>query len=256
MSAWREELHPRDTKGEFAKGGNSWVGKLSQRMGSDMRSANRAQIQNWWDGLSGDDKSTVRETITSGAKQPTNIRLSLQQLQRLLDGKPLQTSHDTGHKGSGYDAQRQAWEEAHGLDHPSYGYVGAPGSLDLYADHEITLKPSARSRTTVSVGDSLNGETDVTPINDVRKLSDDQLLDLVSPVETQPGGLANGRFKQFMEAQVSGGIRLSDVAQVHVPSDTPDDIVKALKKAGIKVNIQLSEEELALEAARRKLGLI
>jgi hypothetical protein len=35
MSAWREELHPRDGKGEFTHG-SGWASKLSDRIGSDI----------------------------------------------------------------------------------------------------------------------------------------------------------------------------------------------------------------------------
>jgi len=139
-------------------------------------------------------------------------------------------------------------------DRPVYGYVAVAGIepalsegrklpgireregqedvLSSYGKVQVVLRPEVRERTTATVGDSLDeiGFLRPSPVNDP---SIDSLgfrkLDRV----TEPGFTRSG----YVEAQIHGGIRTEDIAEVVFPDDPDRATVAALERQGVSWRI-------------------
>lgn len=103
----------------------------------------------------------------------------------------------------------------------------------------------------MSAGDSLNGMLDVRRPDEIESLGDKELMGMIGRQEFR--ALVQGEFLTYMEAQIPN-IKVSDIESITVPSDASDELIQRLRKAGIKVIVQKSEEDLLMEELMRKLG--
>ena len=112
---------------------------------------------------------------------------------------------------------------------PIYGYVQmdeTPSSLDSYGDVEVVLKDHVRSRTTASVGDSLDFGLLPTPIDDPSWESTNPRVHLKLG-QTPPYGA------WYVEAQVHNGVTTDDIEKVRLPREPNARVAAALKRRGI-----------------------
>ena len=139
-------------------------------------------------------------------------------------------------------AERLLWgypEDTDPAARPVYGYVMPNGVmpskdksdelLSYYGRIQIVLKPQVANRATVSFADSLDGFSRVrpSPIDDVSWESAPLTPDI--NVYKAPGFTDNS----YIEAQIHGGVKTSDIAEVVFPSTPEVETQKALEKAGI-----------------------
>lgn len=225
-----------------------------------VKNDNRKQVDDWWGKLDDDQKSNVRAAIREKAEGSVNLKMTSSSLFSVLKSGRFKTAHEVQSGASGdqdYLKIRKDYEdEVMGLsgvkqrERPIYGFMGEPGDVNAYGDYAVTFKDRIKNRTTVSVGDSLNGMLDVHPLSEITRLSDPDLLGSIGKHEVY--ALKAGGFQQYMEVQLSD-VRVSDIDFVTAPSDISDDLREALERTGIEVRIQLSEEEELLAELARKL---
>jgi hypothetical protein len=127
---------------------------------------------------------------------------------------------------------------------PIYGYMdtdfdGHVPAVENYGDVKITLKDAVSGRTTFVAGDSLNSKLIPVLITDARtgNLSNKALTD--ASVNEGFGGLT-GRRVGYFEAQIHGGVSVSDIKSVEVNKygRVEQTTYDALKKLGIKVKVE------------------
>jgi hypothetical protein len=171
------------------------------------------------------------------------MRISPLLFGKVLISELFKNQHQTGtSKGTLNPALRARWESgAFGLDQygppesfPIYGYMSPPGQSNLddyassYGSVRVLFKDSVKDRITISAGDSLGGSYMPTPINDIGLTSVDgravALTDL--PADSSPTQVASG--VGYIEAQIHGGLAISDVARVQFSPTAPPS--KAMQK--------------------------
>lgn len=202
-----------------------------------------------------------RDSLNMMSEDPTVVGMNRKALHGLLTEGRMKTltelHHETTQKSgpSGleertdhlwpmYYAGRDAYEQhVMGLagtkpEHrPIYGSVTDAPESNPYGNYQVELKPHVRNRTTVTMGDSFNTRRIPKPIDDVPHLSHDEVREMTDRDEVNHLG-TNGVAKTYMEAQVHGGLRPSDVARVHIyhtPDDTDRELFDRARQHGIDV---------------------
>jgi hypothetical protein len=130
-----------------------------------------------------------------------------------------------------------------------YGYLAKKenvydnNNLDHYGDVVVVLKKEARKRTTFVEGDSLdenhNGKyrtspspIDIPSIYSLKPSRHETKLNKIENPDFQVGGR---EVSPYWEAQIHGGVKVSDIEKVVFTSDSPSDTLKnALKSKKIK----------------------
>jgi hypothetical protein len=150
----------------------------------------------------------------------------------LRDG--VKNQFETGESGGVLDNDVRAVDElahhgirpgAPGEERPVYGYIGRPGeehplAVHNYGDVTLVLKDSARSRTTVTLGDSLNTHATPVPLDGevtARQVSDASARTVFGndhKVAAKHGSKPLDRGVMYMEAQIMGGVRLEDISRI------------------------------------------
>ncbi len=141
--------------------------------------------------------------------------------------------------------------------HPAYGYVrdpsGAPSGADTYGPISLVLREDVRSRTTVSVGDSLGrpSESFPGPLDDLGRYSGAPMHVGIARARTAEeyaqyleGGLdpddEGGFYRNlYVEAQVHGGVTFLDVDEVVFTGAAPSAQVQArLSALGMRWSVR------------------
>lgn len=130
---------------------------------------------------------------------------------------------------------------------PIYGLVHPLGvqsthaiSASQYGDVQFVLKPSVVSRSTFTVGDSLStGRGFSSATNPTRTLRGWN-----TPEETL-NRIRTGQKQGYTEAQIHGGLKLSDISHVVINHGTVLDpkVVKRLEKLGIEIKFTSETEQ-------------
>ena len=196
-------------------------------------------------------------------------------LRDILDGGRFKTSHEGARRAAGLGTDiehRRLGEQVQGVPagtpherRPVYGYVAVGGIepalhagvqtpgireregqedvLSAYGQIQVVLKPHVRGRTTATVGDSLDdiGFIRPTPIDSPGAESVGSYLDWLS----RPGFSRTG----YVEAQVYGGVRVEDIAEVVFPDQPAAYTVAALERAGISWRV-LRQDWAAIVSGR------
>jgi len=141
---------------------------------------------------------------------------------------------------------------------PIYGYVAeddssaiATSALEQYGDYRVVLKDSVRDRTTMTIGDSMNTGARPIPMfgkttsrarfNSFGKFSgtpDPPLRGFIAS-DFEPTQLS-GYGELYAEAQIFGGVKLSDIARV-VWTDTGKTLSPRIRKRLADLKIPLEE---------------
>jgi len=178
------------------------------------------------------------------SESAVSIRAPVMAVESILESGRFKNQYETGKSKGAYNpklrqkVESKAFNVKPGEDpanYPIYGYMGNPGYTDRgvtqYGAVEFVLKSSIRNRTTFTVGDSFggfaDGEVGATPVNNPGKLS----WDLSSMyVHDDAFQVVN-----YVEAQIHGGIKLSDIDHVVMHGTQPEYSVarSALEAAGI-----------------------
>ncbi len=155
-------------------------------------------------------------------------------------------------------------QEADAKARPMYGYLEHPDRMlshgyavgDNYGAIQVKLKDSLKDRTSYTIGDSLDDRgtwggyaaavNDPLPIA-IGKTRDHRNMGGLHTAE-QSAGMNTETFKgvyhdgrvitpSYIEAQIHGGLKHSDIAEVRIPkdSDVAEKTIKKLEKAGVKV---------------------
>lgn len=153
----------------------------------------------------------------------------------LSDGR-FMSQFEVGDSGGAYDPDMRAMQETAVFDHhphvvpaarPIYGYVAPDGKVTAngvsqYGETRFVLKPDVATRTTMTVGDSLN--THATPVpmtGDVtaRDISNSAARTFFGDSGQRLATAGISRFVDwdYFEAQIHGGVSLDDVLEVHLP---------------------------------------
>lgn len=167
----------------------------------------------------------------------------------------------TGEDKADYDAHRKQAEArlfgiptmASGEDRPVYGYMEHPDrQLSMgdalgsnYGQVQLVLKPEVKGRSTYTMGDSLDDNNVEHPrvgaANDPAKHSGVTVKPDMTITATEYGEVA--RPIRYVEAQVFGGVKLSDIQEVRVPYNVKlhPKVSEVLLKASIGVSLVPSE---------------
>jgi hypothetical protein len=183
------------------------------------------------------------------------VRVKPDALDAIVRDGRMKPVSETGRSGSlggtsaAYRTKRRDAEEmlfgipsdAPGPDRPIYGYVAMEGVdsppsdtgfLAQYGSIQVVLKDTVRTRTTASVGDSIDDDTLPSPIDDPSWQSFNGNAHWASGYD---GTSAGGPW--FVEAHVHGGVRLDDIHEVVFAEPPAPDVVERLDAAGVRHRI-------------------
>jgi hypothetical protein len=159
------------------------------------------------------------------------VRVPIEALSMIVSDGRLRSQHETGSSMGFYDPglRTQAEQRLFGTDpattpldmRPIYGYVEggaqkmrpdaiAPDYVQGYGEVVIRLKPSVAERTTITVGDSLNGD-------------DENRGPIGLPVRGAVGrdlaaaAVSSDGVVPYVETQVHGGLTTQDIREVYIP---------------------------------------
>jgi hypothetical protein len=189
------------------------------------------------------------ETRTSGGKLDVGVRKVGEGLATAtpagtkLADRPVYgylTDNETVHT---YESKRDAvkalegeWSDKHTLDRTlDWQTITSVNNyqVDQYGDIRVVLKPSVRERTTTTIGDSLrtgvmaDGMTNPKP-------------DLVNMGLYKAGAAAHmtgNPTANYLEAQIHGGVKVSDISRIYAPRDTVDAVENMLFVAGLDIPV-------------------
>lgn len=175
------------------------------------------------------------------------VRVTEETLDRIVADGRFKTQFETKRSGGGYVPTKRAALEsmmfglpanADPATRPIYGYVAIEGIgpvrtsqdlLNTYGQVQVVLKDSVRSRTTASVGDSLDRKVLPSPI-------DDPSWESFNPAyhwSKYDFDYADHRAVLYPEAQVHGGVTVDDVEEVVFSVQPSEATQKALADKGI-----------------------
>lgn len=194
--------------------------------------------------------------------KPTVIRVTDDALGKILESGRVKTSLEPGVRRAptlvASRERRRLGEQISGVSddvpleqRPVYGYVAIAGIeaslpegrklsgiaeregqedvLSVYGKVQVVLKPQVRDRTTVTVGDSLDEIAFVRP----SPIDNPSALSIGIHNLDRPGFTRTS----YVEAQIHGGVRTEDIAEVIFPSPPPPDIAKRLEQQGITSSV-------------------
>lgn len=202
-----------------------------------------------------------------GYESEVVIRISPLKLSKMLEDGRYKTIHDLDRERKyedesldvgGWDnpAIRTEFEED-GFDRespePVYGYINYPDkpewindTLNAYGSIDVVLKPSVRKRTTLTIGDSLgnnvNENSEYKPIMNPSPIQNPSYRSI--PLAKNDDYIqknlkdAIADSSEYIEAQILGGIKLSDIDHIRFADnfrDMDDYIIQELKQKGIRV---------------------
>jgi hypothetical protein len=177
------------------------------------------------------------------------------------DGRYM-TQFEIGYSGGSYNPRERAAAEVELFNHhpnvpgekrTTYGFVSLPGmesqlGVSQYGDIRVVLKPDVANRTTMVVGDSLSTMAKPVPLKGPADYDLDQQARGYPVMTTINSGRTfaakdPGDFVQddYVEAQIHGGVKWTDVAEVHLPTyggdltEYHDGWLTDLAQGGVKV---------------------
>lgn len=194
------------------------------------------------------------ERITADLTDPRNpvaIRLPSEVIDKIMDSGRIKSQFETRTSEIIVAIKERGTAELRGMGYerksppeqrPIYGFVADPRvsrSANMYGDIQFELKPEVRQRTTVTIGDSLEGLhrgwTIPTPINDMGPSAYGEWVATYY-------GAATGRYRwdniglQYVEVQIHGQVKMSDIERVRDTENRLSDAqIRRLNALGIEV---------------------
>ncbi len=207
---------------------------------------------------------TQIEDVTPDAK--ISVTIPANKMSAILKDGRLKTQFETQRSGgANMPTWREDWEAVmFGFPigsnlsvRPIYGMVETggvqPSSLrgnEQYGTVTLVLKDSVRDRTTFTNGDSLNLNPFHAPVNDpsIRPANRNSATSLAYREEFKETRAKDPRNRGYYEAQIHGGVQVSDIERVVIDTSTYKDfeqqevqpspaLIKALTKAGLPFEI-------------------
>jgi len=195
---------------------------------------------------------------TAFAGKPIGVRVSSEDsLQAILRDGRFKTQFEGAKRAPGLHAsvdRRRLGEEIHGIpagtdpaSRPIYGYVmpdgiraagvgGDQGNdlLSAYGRIQVVLRPEVRARTTATIGDSLDRLFGVQP----SAIDNPSAVSAAVSYRWSIGEIdeiftTEFRRSNYVEAQINGGVAVSDIAEVIFPSTPSAATQAALERQGI-----------------------
>lgn len=159
---------------------------------------------------------------------------------------------------------RQRWEAASqdvpfdvkNSERPVYGYLtnntssesgtgwAEIGSINnkgvnQYGDLRVVMKDSVRNRATYTVGDSLSREAFAFSVD--APISDSILDHNGFWTYGAPGHTSGSPIAGYVETQIRGGLKISDIAKVYAPSMKVEAVQSLLKDNGLDIPVEAKE---------------
>lgn len=198
-----------------------------------------------------DITTDIKELVDNN---PISIRRSAETSLKILKNGRFKTQFETKQSGGCYNPKYRMEAEEYGLgvppdidvkQRPVYGYINNPqayGELDVspYGPVEFVMKDEVKDRATITIGDSLGDFADTSSVGLPYK-SDTFGLECITHSQTY-SLLREYGVDDYIEAQIQGGVKLSDIAKVvlHKSDEgynkvNQEEIKSYYEKAGIKV---------------------
>jgi hypothetical protein len=255
------------------------------------RRAHDAEIQQYaWDHTPPEQRDRI-VARTLDVRDKGKIAIAIEEaFFDVLDTGRFLNQFDTGTSMGTLDNEWRALAEettfgiepdAFASSRPIYGYVSEPGwelqhQVNQYGEIRVVLKDSVRNRTTMTAGDSLT--TSAVPIPVVGDVTDRQVFNAIerSPKKDKPNGKITGinwdagkyadendkdTFYEswYYEAQIHGGVYLSDIDYVMLGDGYPQEYIDKAKKAAKKYGFTIrlyNESDFPEGKADQVLSLI
>lgn len=219
------------------------------------------------------------------AKESVKVDVSPKTLAAILDDGRMKTAYEvpSSRAGGNYANNQKDYleirqeaetkymgvpENTPAQDRPVYGYLTQGENFEdyKYGAITVTLKDDVKDRTTMSAFDSLDGRLTPAPVSEAAKgtLSDQQVWEASGPrTVNDSGGIRPISETPYYEAQIHGGVKLSDIASVALPSaeglmtqrqrDNIDSGKTTLEAALPKLETQREKLVTAIQAAGIKV---
>jgi hypothetical protein len=233
-----------DELGRFSSGGEGKPeARAPQTMPYPMRIGDNA---NW---LTPKGVEAVGTAFKNVALDPIKIRMTTESLAKLVNDGRMKSVFETGknfadNPGSSYisnrnNLEKNIWKVPEDATRPIYGYLDTNYDnhiprVEMYGNTEITLKDDVANRTTMTAGDSLNNYLVPVQVTDAQKgnFSGKALSNA-----TERDSVIRGHVEvNYYEAQIHGGVSLSDIKSVDLFGKTIDkSFYESLITAGIEV---------------------
>ena len=104
---------------------------------------------------------------------------------------------------------------------------------DQYGEIRFTLKPDVHSRTTVTIGDSLRAGT----LADNMTNPTPNLFHMGIYKQGAPDHTAASPIARYVEAQIHGGVKVSDISHIYAPADKVNAVEAMLEARGINIPV-------------------
>lgn len=227
-----------------------WPEHLQLQYGIKQNWKNRQLRETMDDPVARRGLDAAHDDFKASVDGPISVQVTPSAVSGILREQRFKTQHEIRPKtqASGYkpDVRRAYEENFMGVPHdtalehkPVYGYVGDSSVAKRYGSVRFELHDAVKDRTTVTYGDSLNGLAIPLRIQDVKSAPAYRRRRAMNPsdVESHISNARVGRsgMKDYVEAQVHGGIRITDVRRVHAPKEVADKYRRRLEKYNIEV---------------------
>lgn len=150
----------------------------------------------------------VWESVITGA--PVDVKPSERAIYGFMATNTLDPKHDSNGEPwewSGpfteHDTAGQ-WTDMKSLNSPM---------IEMYGEVVVELKDSVRDRTTATIGDSLRAQTTGLPVNE--PVTEEGLL-VAGLYQRTDRAISPMSVTRYVEAQVTGGVKVEDIARIHV----------------------------------------
>ncbi len=263
------EDQPRDEQGRFGSGGGgrstgAQNGKIPyEPLRGNVMLAEQAtdrdisRFAKYHDASSKSIEQQCMGNLDSLLENDLAIRRGVRGAEGFLTDERMKTQFETGTSGGTMDTASRLRAEFNGLgaeagipveQRPVYGYARTDEhEASMYGPVEFVLNDSVKDRTTITVGDSLNGfsnERQVgTPWRNPGKGSIDAKTSLLFEAKS------NRISAEYIEAQIHGGVRLKDVAKIRLHA-RPIDVDRKYAKEYARVIELAGEKGIPVEWTR------
>ena len=107
-------------------------------------------------------------------------------------------------------------------------------SVEQYGEYRIVFSDSVRDRTTATIGDSLRSSRVGIEVNEPVTATASLVAGLYDRADQAYSPAYTTR---YVEAQVTGGVKVSDIAEIHVPASAVESVKATLTNAGLDIPV-------------------
>ena len=209
-------------------------------------------VDGWAENFGVTREEFLRKTVGVLQKEVDEIPISVMvpqtKMKAILDSGGVKSVYETGKRVGGMNGK--AYMEArdgHELlayeynsstpvtQRPISGFFRDPEGRrkppDQYGDVEIVLKDQVKDRSTVTAGDSLD-TPNVLP-SDAARIDERSIYEMTLQTIYEQGTAVGNKNLTYVEAQIHGGVSLSDISEIRFAKEPTAAIKKQLEKEGI-----------------------